>query len=55
MRVCVRSVCLLLQVALPCTLFADASSQLTLKGGTNAEMAPQIDYAVKVCASVLDQ
>lgn len=46
---CVRSVCLLLQVALPCALFAEASSQLSLKGGTNAEMAPQIDYTVKVC------
>ena len=42
------SVCLLLQVALPCALYADASSQLCLKGGTNAEMAPQIDYTVKV-------
>ncbi|KAG7218878.1 hypothetical protein INR49_019464 [Caranx melampygus] len=41
------SVCLLLQVALPCAVFADASSQLCLKGGTNAEMAPQIDYTVK--------
>lgn len=46
--VCIRSVCLLLQVALPCALYADASSQLCLKGGTNAEMAPQIDYTVKV-------
>uniref|UniRef100_A0A3Q2DXP5 RNA 3'-terminal phosphate cyclase n=1 Tax=Cyprinodon variegatus TaxID=28743 RepID=A0A3Q2DXP5_CYPVA len=42
------SVCLLLQVALPCALYADAASQLCLKGGTNAEMAPQIDYTVKV-------
>eukprot|EP00064_Thunnus_orientalis_P025690 superscaffoldBa00013692_g26094 len=42
------SVCLLLQVALPCVLYADASSQLCLKGGTNAEMAPQIDYTLKV-------
>ncbi|TNN36613.1 RNA 3'-terminal phosphate cyclase [Liparis tanakae] len=42
------SVCLLLQVALPCALFSDSSSQLVLKGGTNAEMAPQIDYTVKV-------
>lgn len=47
---CVRSVCLLLQVALPCALYADAASQLCLKGGTNAEMAPQIDYTVKVPA-----
>lgn len=46
--VCVRSVCLLLQVALPCALYADTSSQFCLKGGTNAEMAPQIDYTVKV-------
>lgn len=46
--VCVRSVCLLLQAALPCALFTGASSQLCLKGGTNAEMAPQIDYTVKV-------
>lgn len=45
---CVRSVCLLLQVALPCALYADAASQLCLKGGTNAEMAPQIDYTIKV-------
>uniref|UniRef100_A0AAX7T0H9 RNA 3'-terminal phosphate cyclase n=1 Tax=Astatotilapia calliptera TaxID=8154 RepID=A0AAX7T0H9_ASTCA len=42
------SVCLLLQVALPCALYADAASQLCLKGGTNAEMAPQIDYTIKV-------
>lgn len=54
MCVCVRSVCLLLQVALPCALFADASSQLSLKGGTNAEMAPQIDYTVKVCPPTMD-
>lgn len=46
--VSVRSVCLLLQVALPCAVFADAASQLCLKGGTNAEMAPQIDYTLKV-------
>lgn len=48
---CVRSVCLLLQVALPCALYADAASQLCLKGGTNAEMAPQIDYTVKVLST----
>lgn len=53
MFLCVRSVCLLLQVALPCAVYADASSQLCLKGGTNAEMAPQIDYTVKVCAYLL--
>uniref|UniRef100_H3CGK0 RNA 3'-terminal phosphate cyclase n=1 Tax=Tetraodon nigroviridis TaxID=99883 RepID=H3CGK0_TETNG len=49
------SVCLLLQVALPCTVFADAPSQLTLKGGTNAEMAPQIDYTVKVFKPIVEK
>ncbi len=43
-----RSVCLLLQAALPCLLFAPKSSKVTLKGGTNADMAPPIDYAIKV-------
>ncbi|KAF3834595.1 hypothetical protein F7725_027153, partial [Dissostichus mawsoni] len=42
------SVCLLLQASLPCAVFADGPSQLVLKGGTNAEMAPQIDYTVKL-------
>ncbi|XP_064385885.1 RNA 3'-terminal phosphate cyclase-like isoform X2 [Halichondria panicea] len=42
------SVCLLLQAALPCLLFAPKSSKVTLKGGTNADMAPPIDYAIKV-------
>ncbi|KAJ7043310.1 RNA 3'-terminal phosphate cyclase domain-containing protein [Mycena alexandri] len=37
---------LLLQISLPILLFAPsaAPSKLTLKGGTNATMAPQIDY-----------
>lgn len=43
-----RSVGLLLQVSLPCALFAEGPSELCLKGGTNAEMAPQIDYTIKV-------
>lgn len=45
-----RSVCLLLQVSLPCVLFAASPSQLRLRGGTNAEMAPQIDYTTMVRA-----
>ncbi|KAM9831808.1 RNA 3'-terminal phosphate cyclase [Neosynchiropus ocellatus] len=49
------SVCLLLQAALPCTLYADATSQLCLKGGTNAEMAPQIDYTVKVFKPIVEK
>eukprot|EP00729_Bicosta_minor_P014169 gene14169-1491_t len=38
------SICLLLQAALPCALFAGGPCTLKLKGGTNAEMAPQYDY-----------
>uniref|UniRef100_A0A087XGF0 RNA 3'-terminal phosphate cyclase n=1 Tax=Poecilia formosa TaxID=48698 RepID=A0A087XGF0_POEFO len=49
------SVCLLLQAALPCALYADAASQLLLKGGTNAEMAPQIDYTVKVFKPIVEK
>lgn len=49
------SVCLLLQVALPCALFAKNPSVLTLQGGTNAEMAPQIDYATEVFRAVLEK
>ena len=39
------SICLLLQVALPCALFGTPHvTKLILKGGTNASMAPQYDY-----------
>lgn len=37
-----------MQISLPCALFAQGPSELCLKGGTNAEMAPQIDYTLKV-------
>ncbi|XP_074490565.1 RNA 3'-terminal phosphate cyclase isoform X2 [Sebastes fasciatus] len=49
------SVCLLLQVSLPCSLFAASSSELRLKGGTNAEMAPQIDYTIKVFKPIVEK
>ena len=53
------SICLLLQAALPCALFASAGRsdsdgqqsepiQLELRGGTNAALAPQIDYLTEV-------
>lgn len=42
------SICLLMQAALPCLLFGNAPTQVTLRGGTNAEMAPQIDYTTMV-------
>ena len=43
-----RSICLLLQAALPCLLYSSKPSKVTLKGGTNADMAPPIDYVTKV-------
>lgn len=49
------SISLLLQVALPCTLFANAGSTLILQGGTNAEMAPQIDYTTEVLRPILSK
>ena len=42
------STSLLLQVALPCLIYAPAESTVVLKGGTNCEMAPQIDYMTQV-------
>ncbi|XP_021340128.1 RNA 3'-terminal phosphate cyclase-like, partial [Mizuhopecten yessoensis] len=38
------SICLLMQAALPCLLYGPGESHLTLRGGTNADMAPQVDY-----------
>ncbi|XP_056017971.1 RNA 3'-terminal phosphate cyclase-like isoform X2 [Ostrea edulis] len=42
------SICLLMQAAIPCCLFSDGEIHMSLIGGTNAEMAPQIDYALMV-------
>ncbi|KAG8780597.1 hypothetical protein FRC16_003091 [Serendipita sp. 398] len=46
------AITLLLQIALPCLLFATSpsseSSTLILRGGTNATQAPQIDYTEQV-------
>ncbi|KAB0804957.1 hypothetical protein PPYR_01927 [Photinus pyralis] len=49
------SVSLLLQVALPCTLFANLDTTLTLEGGTNADMAPQIDTTTEVFRPLLEK
>ncbi|KAJ1171657.1 hypothetical protein NDU88_003517 [Pleurodeles waltl] len=49
------SVCLLMQVSLPCVLFAASPTELYLKGGTNAEMAPQIDYTVTVFKPIVER
>ena len=45
---CFRSVCLLIQAALPCVCFACGETEILLRGGTNADMAPQIDYFDRV-------
>ncbi|GIZ02487.1 RNA 3'-terminal phosphate cyclase [Caerostris extrusa] len=42
------SVMLLFQVSFPCLLFADKPSELRFRGGTNAEMAPQIDETLMI-------
>ncbi|KAJ3482502.1 hypothetical protein NLI96_g6942 [Meripilus lineatus] len=44
------STTLLLQISLPCLLFSDSPepSDLTLRGGTNADHAPQIDYTQQI-------
>ena len=50
-----RAVSLILQVALPCLLFSPNTTNLTLRGGTNAEMAPQIDYTTSVLQPILEK
>eukprot|EP00117_Sycon_ciliatum_P015518 scpid60708/ scgid15325/ RNA 3&apos; RNA terminal phosphate cyclase domain-containing protein 1 len=42
------SVALLIQVSLPCALFAPRPTRLQLRGGTNADMAPPVDYIQQV-------
>lgn len=42
------SLALILQVALPVALFSDSKTILDLKGGTNADMAPQIDFSTEI-------
>ena len=37
-------VCLLAQIALPCLLFNTHPVRLQLRGGTNADFAPQVEY-----------
>ena len=42
------AVCLLAQVALPCAIFSPGEVCLQLCGGTNADMAPQIDEFTEI-------
>lgn len=46
---------LLLQAALPCSLFGKRASTLVLKGGTNADLAPPIDYTLAVLKPILEK
>ena len=50
-----RSICLLIQAVLPCVMFAkDQKMKINLRGGTNADMAPPIDYMIKVLININD-
>ncbi|EGD74660.1 RNA terminal phosphate cyclase domain 1 [Salpingoeca rosetta] len=49
------STCLILQAALPCALFSPCDTVLTLRGGTNAQMAPQVDYHTMVFEPALSR
>ncbi|GAV05568.1 hypothetical protein RvY_15674 [Ramazzottius varieornatus] len=46
------SVSLLLQVALPCALFADGPTTLRLRGGTNAELCYVLNYLDRILTSI---
>lgn len=48
-----RSICLLMQAALPCFLMGSGPGTMTLRGGTNADMAPPIDYTVMVAPNLI--
>ena len=43
----------MVQLLLPCILFSSGTTMLDLQGGTNAEMAPQIDYMTTVSLQLL--
>ena len=42
------AVCLLAQISLPCAVFAPGPVSLNLRGGTNCDMAPQIDEFTEI-------
>jgi len=50
-----RSVALLIQASLPVALFADNQCYITLGGGTNADMAPPIDYFAAVFQPIVSR
>ena len=40
----------MIQAVLPCLLFASKKSNIVMKGGTNVDFAPPIDYLTQVFA-----
>ena len=40
----------MLQISVPCLIFGSGETKVKLGGGTNAIMAPQIDYFTEVSA-----
>ncbi|XP_045031094.1 RNA 3'-terminal phosphate cyclase isoform X1 [Daphnia magna] len=46
------SITLIVQAILPCLLFAGKKSVIKMKGGTNVEMSPPLDYFTDVFSSV---
>lgn len=49
------SICLLMQVAIPCSVYADNHTNLILKGGTDAEMAPLLDQMLMVFKPIAEK
>eukprot|EP00455_Lapot_gusevi_P028252 TRINITY_DN3006_c0_g1_i1.p1 TRINITY_DN3006_c0_g1~~TRINITY_DN3006_c0_g1_i1.p1 ORF type:complete len:403 (-),score=91.55 TRINITY_DN3006_c0_g1_i1:12-1220(-) len=49
------SISLLMQVSLPCLLFAPGPSRIVYKGGTNVIMAPQVDYIAMLLQPMLEK
>ena len=49
------AVCLLAQISLPCALFAPGPVSLDLRGGTNCDMAPQIDEFTEILLPNLER
>ncbi|XP_059144885.1 RNA 3'-terminal phosphate cyclase-like [Physella acuta] len=49
------SICLLMQAAVPCLLFSPGPCTLVLKGGTNCDMAPQIDYTTLIFKPIAER
>jgi len=49
------AVCLLGQISLPCAVFSPGPVTLELRGGTNTDMAPQIDEFTEILAPNLEK